>query len=1416
MTRLWQRLVVAVATVGTISCGGGGDAGGGGCAGVAPLAGGFPTDRRIENVGSVRLTQGGITFIENNLGTLASLLLGDMNQGGNLTFDVPRSEGGLILGISYELCPDQPDPSADPPTCRAEVDLEGSQLAFDPVDPHTLRITGPLSVRLQDLPLRVDYPLLPDGNVNVTINGDGGCPGKDRPFAALDFEVNIDLEIEEDPSLARFGYTRVRIGDIQLDEDDLLDQIEYCNGGLTGSIIDLVDGLIIGNLVDGLVGTLGASIESQLCQPSNPALNPPCPVGTFDVEGICRYQPQADADCASTVLGLDGNFDLGSLLSGFSPGTKGAFNFLLAAGGDSPRPDGSGHFFGDLDPIANGATLGLYGGFDPTPVSNCVTPVDAPLPTGIPIPAELTANTVPGWPSDRDDPHFGFALSERFFNYALVQAYNSGALCLGVGGDVLGGLSLNTGLLGVGLGAQSISELGLQRRNQPLALMIRPNEPPTIDIGGGTDAASDPLLRLTWNQVSFDFFVWSLDRYIRAFTTTLDLDVPLDLMVTPDGLQPVVANLSIANAAVTNSDLIRENPETIAASLQELLGGLVGGLLGDVFPPVDVNGLLGGLGLTLDIPPSSDGMSSPGLRRLTAGTDDFLGIFATLGVSGATSMNVRGGAAGADDTAASDAPGRRRASETDARLEWFDIDPRGLTLDTMTPENGPRARIALGSDLDDGTRRIEWQYKVNRGLWRPFTERRYLDVADPILRVQGRHEIAIRSRVVGVPGSLDPTPEVVVLRVDEEPPVVHLREHADGHLDIVTRDNVSGHAGTTVRVRYLVDGDWSEWSTWAAPDTLELPRQDDGEVDEIEVEARDEAGHIGTTSSALIRGRNTGGAGDGGCGCRMAGSVDDTSSSDRGAGMLALAAGLAALAGRRRRRRQRVPQSGPRRLIGPSRPSSRSMARRAVRAAAFVALGGLSGCSCGDDDTIVDNCVARGDCQTPLSPGLIGSYTSAAVADDGTVWVAGYLEADWESDWTYGDLAVGRVVDGAVAWDLIDGVPTDPPVSDQTYDLNGFRGGQTEAGDDVGLWTSIAIGPAGQPAVAYYDATNRALKYARFDGSAWTVGTVQTPPAQGEVGRYAKLRFAGGVPVIAYLFVETDASTAAVQSGVRIARASAGGSAADDTTWTFEDVAVNTASPCNSALCPSAFTCTAELVCRETSRDCSEDCGDLACVLQDGAPTCVAEGGGGDTYPDALGLYVAMDVLPGGNDVGLAFYDRTNGNVVTAIRGEEGWTTTVVDGQAADGADTGDKGIGLSLDIDDAGNFHLAYVDGLDEGLNYVAVQDGTSVSGTPQLVDDGRGIGDGVHIVGDDSSISVAPSGEVQISYQDASNGTLRYAVGVPNATGHDWTTRALDQPGFSGFFSQIIEAGGRRQVVHWSRQASPVAVGEVLLVAP
>src|SRR5262249_17707058 len=141
--------------------------------------------------------------------------------------------------------------------------------------------------------------------------------------------------------------------------------------------------------------------------------------------------------------------------------------------------------------------------------------------------------------------------------------------------------------------APSIANLALQQERQQVALLVRPGAPPEVAFGNGTDPKTDPLLRVTIKQLSIDFYIWSLDRFIRAMTLTINVDLPMNLTVTPDGLTPELAGdaITAANATITNSQLLSEEPKQIASKLQGLIKTAVG-QLGGVIPPVKLSNAL--------------------------------------------------------------------------------------------------------------------------------------------------------------------------------------------------------------------------------------------------------------------------------------------------------------------------------------------------------------------------------------------------------------------------------------------------------------------------------------------------------------------------------------------------------------------------------------------------------------------------------------------------------------------------------------------------------------------------------------------------------------------------------------------------------------------------------------------------------
>lgn len=1407
MSRIAQRLVAASFFVSLAACSGGGCGGG-----MTPLPDGFPQEATVQNAAALRLTEPGFRFIEQNISTLASQLLDDSlggsGEGGIITFEVPTSSGEQCLGgkvgsvcigfnFKYEICPNGPKPDASPPECVAEIDLGNTDFTIAPTPPNDIRVLGDVKMRLRKLPLSTSV-----GSMTVVASGGGnnecGDGGPDDfTWADVPLSVEVALDTDTNPAhTSRFGYSKAQIKSFNLNQSRITDAVHICPDNFGTDILNFLKGFLGNSLLGGLTNSLTGSLDTALCVDADENANPVCPKGSQNVDGICRFGDKESDPCVSTLLGMDGHMDLGGLLSSVSPGTSGAVDLMFALGGPSPLANNPSAKNGDLQPAAGGATLRMMGGLLPSPQASCVPIANVTPPSDIVIPTEFSQTNRPAdWPADYPGPHAGLLISERFLSYALANAHNSGFLCLGITTDAVD--QLNSGLFS--LLVPSLNTL-TQKKNQQLALAVRPQKPPVVRFGNGTDLETDPNIRLELPELSIDFYVWSMDRFIRTFTATLDVDVPLNLDVSKDGLLPVLETINIKNAKVTNSDLLREDPAALASSLASIVSTFAGQLTGSLGDPIDLNDALSDLGLSVELPPSEEGKGTPALRKLEQNGESFLNLWLALGVAEPAEVSPM-----------------RITSQTDVSLTDKIVDPAGLRITTATDENMPIVRLRATSSLDDGSRRIEYSYRVNQGIWKPWREGRFLEVRDPVLRLQGKHTVEVASRVVGAPKSQGESARVS-FTIDVDAPQIDVGRVHDGMLALDVWDRVSHQDDILVRYA-LDDGAFSSWMPASQLASIDVGT----EARVIRVEAKDEEENVASTQQALIRGRKDptlSDVDDGGCGCSVPGRSSDGHLGLAGLGVLALGIFL------RGRKRQSKAETSP-----PSPPPTRrsSYARRALTTTAILAIAGsYAGCSCSgssDAGEPVYDCNADPNC-VQLQPGLIGAYTSAAVAGDGTVWVAGYNEADWDMEIVYGDLVVGTwdAASGKVAWQTVDGLPEGEDLAD--YYPGGFRGGVSQSGDDVGLWTSLAIDGNGLPQVAYYDVTNKALKLAAFDGTAWNVSFVEQKQGS-DLGRYAKLVFLpNGNPAIAYLALEPGNDGYAT-SKVRVAIGkNAAPSGPSD--WSFEDAAVHTTTPCRAALCRQGTACDAETGrCLETDK-CDPKCSSGEACLKgpDGEEaSCRDIFGNGklDSYPEAHGLYVSLALTPKG-ELGLVYYDRIRGNLMQARRAGGSWETAILDGQsgtAPNEVDTGDVGIGASLFIDPKGDWHVSYADGNSEGLKYLLVKEGTTPQ-APEVVDDGRGVSgttfnDGQHIVGDDSHIIVTASGQIQISYQDATSGTLRWATGTPQSGGgHAWELRVIEQDGFAGAFSrQVVTSDGTRIANFW-RKGGETVVGDVNLASP
>src|SRR5262249_41959909 len=362
---------------------------------------------------------------------------------------------------------------------------------------------------------------------------------------------------------------------------------------------------------------------------------------------------------------------------------------------------------------------------------------------------------------------------------------------------------------------------------------------------------------------------------------------------------------------------------------------------------------------------------------------------------------------------------------------------------------------------------------------------------DRYLFLQGKHVLHVSAREVGQPDTEDSTPLEIAFRIDTLAPYVTVTRTEDGAaVQVKAWDIVSDEAD--LRGRWRANGGaWSDWMPLDAMKTISAP-----DAISAEVEVVDEEGNVGRISQDLIRGRGdpTLSAAGSGCGCAVPGAAP-SSAGTTALATLAVLGALVFLALRRRQER---------------------------KAALILGLGSVcvgaatsQGCACGSSDAGSNGTGCGSDCNQPCQPaipkGMLGAYLSVAKAKDGAVWVAGYNDAVLSNgdNYLYGDLVVGKYDQGKqlVDWHTADGLP--PARTDNTCpdnDPSGWRKGESDSGDDVGLWTSIALDASDAPMVAYYDLTHGTLKFATSGdgGQTWNAHVV-SQATNADIGRYAKL-----------------------------------------------------------------------------------------------------------------------------------------------------------------------------------------------------------------------------------------------------------------------------------------------------------------------
>ncbi|MGE3545018.1 MAG: MYXO-CTERM sorting domain-containing protein, partial [Kofleriaceae bacterium] len=1058
-------------------------------------------------------------------------------------------------------------------------------------------------------------------------------------------------------------------------------------------------------------------------------------------------------------LGIAGITDVGELIDGISPGTTALLETRAVPGGYVQLNN-------------HGLSLGMIAGINadrdpttrdpnnPSPINSepnlCVPALPPPQLGTAPssLPTQPTRKTfvlaaAPAFDgaSDPADVDFAAGISETMLDLAGHHLVTSGAGCLGISTNTIPMLNLST----LGALVPSLAQLGSEEGTDPLLLVIRPQR--AVDFTIGDNTMTSPAMNVAVKNIEIDFYAFLYERYVRAFTMELTMDVGLGLEFEqqpgqPVTIKPVLSGISANTVTVKvhNSDFLREDPADLEAVLPTVFN-LVIPFAGNI-PPIEV--------------PSFAGFSLEDLtlRKVSTTQDDFLAIYAKLGAGDALRV------ASTQDPLTRAAV---NALDRDLTATQASSTGRALLVKVATPPvervraalhkaaGGAMPEVTFRVDrFDTAGRELEWSYNLNGGLWRPYVAPTgdQLVVRDPAFAWQGKYEIGLKSRVKGDyrTTSIETRTPVLIDSIGPKVLVAKLAwDDEDDMMRLPLWDVVSEH-----RVQYAfgVTGSDTPSSEWNTGGIAKLGRDDvDQYLDrngELLVFAKDEAGNVTIERIAPFHGN----ASNAGCNC-------DASGPSPGGVALVLIVGIALLSRRRR-------------------GLGLMMRHRAVHTAALwigasAVLSLQPGCSCGEPtekacevaaDCGPDFC-EEGElpfcvegtcvCDSDIPAGRVGPYSDVATGADGSIWVSAYAQ-------THGDLVVAKVDPGRVpdeAWEWVDGVPEGPVIIPDSK----IRGGIDAAGADVGMYTSIAVANDGTPMVTYFDRDTGSLKFAAKAGGAWQIHTIEegTGTIEGAgvvVGMYTSLtlRSDDNRPGVAYLAHVRDGAGARAEVRYAAAQTPQPGSSADWMTWVIDTAPLPAGDPENPPLYP---------------------------------------------LPEGLGLFIDSARMPSQAPV-VVYYDRAAGDLKLAKFNTQ--AGQFADPVVLDGSGDIDAGWSPSVQVDATGKVHVAYVGATADDLKYITDAENAKT----EIVDDGyRIVGVTVdnlpkpefHLVGDDASLVLVGGMMPMIAYQDATTHELLLANRMTDGT---WThisiAGATDPwPGGYGYFVSDAMRGNEIVMSTW-----------------
>lgn len=1366
--------------------------GGGACGGCDAFSQqDFPErhyDKTVKQAGQVRLTESGITFLENEVGNLLTQF---RPQG--LDFCIPKSNSGDITVCTDSTC------ANGQPGCQLNLSLNDAKITPKPSD--TLLIEAVIGDIVEKIPFEYDLTLY---TASCTLN-----LHKDGADTDVPAEVGVGLPLKfVIDMVSKLNNMTVKLGDPSIDLSDLAFEIE---GSIDCEAANLVKGLFEGQIEDQLrnqlIGTIQEQVTSQFCQQCG-SNQPDCPsnasCGSENNVDVCKWD--ANDECVSSPLGVEGRLKLSSALGDFMEPSEAKVDTIARAA--------------DLAEVDTGLNIGLRTGFQQNSTHPCapVDPETRPTFDDIQKSSKILTDTKPGG----DSFMVGLGLHKRAVEHVLWSTWASGGTCLKIGAGFNDLLTTDA----LRLFIKSLENL--TSTSQPLYLRVSPQTAPKVELGNNEIQETedgyelqDPLMTINWTDLDLHFYGFIQDRYTRLYTTRMDLEIPIGL--EPNGMGqivPVVGDLENAykNIRIRNQRLLQEDKEKLKSVVPMLLSQALPRLTGSLADPIDLPEF-SGYQLVLE---KGDITS--------VDNNKFIALYTDL--KRASNMQPI-------------------EAEMSPRIEDLRVhNPPVVEGEVPEPLVSVDLRTDRGSgfrteEIED----VEYSYRVDNGLWSMFERKSTLEIRHPALALEGEHRIQIRARSVGFPGTATEPIERTV-RIDYQKPEIDFDR--DGRtVSFEGEDVVDTADELEYRYRAVgEDGDvLRDWTAWGDAAEIDLVRLGTEQPVELTVEARDRAGHVGSATETFPTTPSILGSDDPDAPSRS-GETPETGCSTGApttppvGGWLLLALGALGLLIRRRSSRWtglvalialtglllggcNDISSGEQQKCDPSceawqtcqegecvgKSCSSDAECSCPGDEPGVCLDGSCTCKdfcpdgCGEDQFC---CYAENSCQsypdpcsdTSCDPGFQTKVVSNGTADQKSCEVSGAqcdcvelepLRHGWYGkhasidsragttavsayNRTYGDLMVGVVEDDlAVNWTYVDGVPSDGEV---VAAPSGPRGGIEAPGDDVGTHSAIAVDESGTIHVFYRDEDEEALKYARGTSSSGTYefSTTTIREEQGE-GLYTSAAIRDGVVHAVY---GTD--------GVEI---TVGGNPVDGSQLRHISFPVDTdlgmlspdpetldsagtRNPCDS--CAMSDRCFLEsTTCKEPTGDCDGCESGQSCLNG----SCKSIYLPSENLPHRLMTGLYTEIVPRSDDLVVVYYDHVDQRV--------GWVTGET-GNWSDPSYAGSPtGPYVSAAADSNGALHMSFMDPETQSLLYRA-PNGDS---TEQIVDGVRS-SNAEHLmsaVGENVDLWLDSEGNPHVTYQDATRHELFRA---DRRSASNWSAWKLTGPGPSdsyqgarGFYS-------------------------------